>query len=229
MPEEHTPRLHSSDAFAEARREMVEQQIRRRRIHDQRVLDCLARIPRHEFVPPEFAARAYDDAPLPIGGGQTISQPYMVAAMTAALRLTGNERVLEIGTGLGYQAAVLGCLASEVFTIEVRPELALRATETLARLGFNNVHVHHGDGTLGLPEFAPFDAILVAAAAPGSPEPLLTQLAENGCMVIPVGDVENQELHLIQRRGAVFHTTILEGCRFVPLLGAHGWKDSTPR
>lgn len=229
MPEEYSPRLDCSDAFAEARHEMVENQIRRRHIHDQRVLACLERVPRHAFVPREFAARAYDDAPLPIGEGQTISQPYIVAAMTSALRLTGIERVLEIGTGLGYQAAVLGCLAREAFTIEVRPEFALRASEALGRLGYHNVHVHHGDGTLGLPEFAPFDAILVAAAAPASPEPLLAQLAEGGRMVIPVGDVENQELHLIQRRGNFFHTTILEGCRFVPLVGAHGWKDSSPR
>lgn len=229
MPEEHTPRFDGPDSFAEARHEMVEKQIRRRHIEDQRVLDCLNRVPRHEFVPSEFSSRAYDDVPLPIGGGQTISQPYIVAAMTSALHLTGNERVLEIGTGLGYQAAVLGCLARQVFTIEVRPELALRASEILARLGYHNVHVHHGDGTLGLPEFGPFDAILVAAAAPASPAPLLTQLVEAGHMVIPVGDVENQELHLIRRRGATFHTTILEGCRFVPLLGAHGWKDSSPR
>ena len=192
MSEEYTPRLDTPDPFAQARHEMVEKQIRRRHIYDQRVLGSLERVPRHEFVPTEFASRAYDDAPLPIGGGQTISQPYMVAAMTSALRLTGNERVLEIGTGLGYQAAVLGCLAREVFTTEMRPELALRASETLAQLGYQNVHVHHGDGTLGLPELAPFDAIIVAAAAPASPEPLLAQLADSGRMVIPVGDVENQ-------------------------------------
>jgi len=214
-----------SDPFARARHEMVEQQIRRRKISDPRVLNCLERVPRHEFVPADFLNRAYDDVPLPIGGGQTISQPYIVAAMTSALHLLGHERVLEIGTGLGYQAAILGCLAREVFTIEVRPELARLSADRLARLGFSNVHVHHGDGTLGLPEFAPYDAILVAAAAPAAPVPVLSQLAEQGRLVIPIGDVENQELHLIQRQRDIFHTTVLEGCRFVPLLGAHGWKD----
>ena len=229
MPEENQLRLDQQDPFAEARREMVETQIRRRHIHDDRVLNCLERVPRHEFMPADFASRAYDDIPLPIGGGQTISQPYIVAAMTSALRLAGNERVLEIGTGLGYQAAVLGCLSREVLSVEVRPELARLAADRLARLGYANVHVHHGDGTLGLPEFAPYDAILVAAAAPSIPQPLLAQLADGGRMVIPVGDVENQELRLIQRDRDTFPTTVLEGCRFVPLLGAHGWKDATPR
>src|SRR5437016_4343797 len=175
------------------RAEMVEKQLRRRGIRDPAVLAAMLAVPRHEFVPGEFRARAYDDVPLPIGGGQTISQPYIVAAMTFALHLIGQERVLEIGTGLGYQAAVLGCLAREVFTVEVRPELARLSADRLARLGYNNVHVHHGDGTLGLPEFAPYDAILVAAAAPAAPAPLLSQLAEEGRLVIPIGDVENQE------------------------------------
>lgn len=223
------PRLDQLDPFADARHEMVETQIRRRNIHDDRVLSCLERVPRHEFMPVDFASRAYDDIPLPIGGGQTISQPYIVAAMTSALRLTGDERVLEIGTGLGYQAAVLGCLAREVFSVEVRPELARLAADRLARLGYVNVHVHHGDGTLGLPEFAPYHAILVAAAAPSIPEPLRAQLADGGRMVIPVGDVENQELHLIQSDRDTFSATVLEGCRFVPLLGAYGWKDAPPR
>src|SRR5467141_4576166 len=185
------------DGFAQARQEMVETQIRRRHITDSRVLECLERVPRHEFVPAEFRDRAYEDAPLPIGEGQTISQPYIVAAMTAALRLEGNERVLEIGAGFGYQAAVLACLAKEVFTMELRAELATEAAERLARLGYTNVHVHCGDGTLGLPEFAPYDAILVAAAAPAVPTPLLAQLAESGRMIVPVGDVENQDLQLI--------------------------------
>jgi protein-L-isoaspartate(D-aspartate) O-methyltransferase len=207
----------------------VEKQIRRRHITDSRVLECLARVPRHEFVPAEFRARAYEDAPLPIGEGQTISQPYIVAAMTAALRLQGNERVLEIGTGFGYQAAVLACLAREVFTLEFRAGLATEAAERLARLGYANAHVHCGDGTLGLPEFAPYGAILVAAAAPSAPAPLLAQLAEGGRMVVPVGDVENQDLQLIERSHETLHTTMLEPCRFVPLLGAHGWKGSAQR
>jgi protein-L-isoaspartate(D-aspartate) O-methyltransferase len=214
------------ERLAQARHDMVETQIRKRHVTDSRVLQCLERVPRHEFVPSEFRDRAYEDAPLPIGGGQTISQPYIVAAMTAALNLQGDERALEIGTGFGYQAAVLACLAKEVFTVEFRPELATEAAERLARLGHTNVHVHCGDGTLGLPEFAPYDAILVAAAAPSVPAPLLAQLAEGGRMVVPVGGVENQDLRLIQRSYDSFHTTTLEPCRFVPLLGAHGWKDS---
>jgi protein-L-isoaspartate(D-aspartate) O-methyltransferase len=206
---------------------MVEKQIRKRNVNDVRVLECLERIPRHEFVPAEFRDRAYEDAPLPIGEGQTISQPYIVAAMTAALRLEGNERVLEIGTGFGYQAAVLACLAREVFTVEFRADLATEATERLGRLGFTNVHVHCGDGTLGLREFAPYDAILVAAAAPSVPAPLLEQLANGGRMILPVGGVENQELRLIERNGDMLRTTTLEPCRFVPLLGAYGWKDTS--
>jgi protein-L-isoaspartate(D-aspartate) O-methyltransferase len=216
------------DNYREARHQMVETQIRKRHVNDTRVLECLEQIPRHEFVPAEFRDRAYEDAPLPIGDGQTISQPYIVAAMTAALRLQGNERVLEIGTGFGYQAAVLSCLAREVFTVEFRPELATEATERLARLGITNVHVHCGDGTLGLREFAPYDAILVAAAAPSVPAPLLEQLADGGRMIVPVGGVENQELRLIERSQDDLRTTNLEPCRFVPLLGAYGWKDPLP-
>ena len=214
------------NGFAEARQEMVETQIRKRHITDGRVLECLQRVPRHEFVPAEFRERAYEDAPLPIGEGQTISQPYIVAAMTAALRLQGDERVLEIGTGFGYQAAVLACMAQEVFTVEYRAELATEAAGRLARLGYKNVHVHCGDGTLGLPEFAPYDAILVAAAAPSVPAPLLAQLANGGRLVVPVGSVENQDLRLIERGHDTFRTTMLEPCRFVPLVGAHGWKES---
>jgi protein-L-isoaspartate(D-aspartate) O-methyltransferase len=215
------------DGYGQARHEMVETQIRKRHVTDGRVLECLERVPRHEFLPAEFRERAYEDAPLPIGEGQTISQPYIVAAMTAALRLQGNERVLEIGTGFGYQAAVLACLAREVFTMEFRAELATEAAERLARLGYTNAHVHCGDGTLGLPDFAPYDAILVAAAAPSVPMPLLAQLAESGRMTVPVGGVENQDLRLIQRSHGSFLTTMLEPCRFVPLVGAHGWKESS--
>jgi protein-L-isoaspartate(D-aspartate) O-methyltransferase len=217
----------ASDPFAQARHDMVETQIRKRHITNSRVLECLERVPRHEFVPAEFRHRAYEDAPLPIGGGQTISQPYIVAAMTAALDLRGDERVLEIGTGFGYQAAVLACLSSEVFTVEFRAELANEAAERLARLGYGTVHVHCGDGTLGLSEFAPYDAVLVAAAAPSVPAPLLAQLAEGGRMVVPVGGAENQDLRLIERSHDSLRTTMLEPCRFVPLLGAHGWKDSS--
>ena len=211
--------------LAEARRAMVEDQIRRRHIQDEGVLAAMTQVPRHEFVHAELLGRAYEDAPLPIGEGQTISQPYIVAAMTAALRLSGSEKVLEIGAGCGYQGAILGCLASEVYTIECRSELAAEASERLARLGYANVHVHCGDGTLGLPELAPFDAILVAAAAPSVPGPLVEQLAAGGRMIVPVGDAENQELQLIERTDRALRTTILEPCRFVPLIGAHGWKE----
>jgi protein-L-isoaspartate(D-aspartate) O-methyltransferase len=211
--------------LADARRAMVEEQIRRRHIRDENVLAAMAQVPRHEFVPAELRGRAYEDAPLPIGEGQTISQPYIVAAMTAALRLSGNERVLEIGAGCGYQGAILGCLAHEVYSIESRSDLAAQASERLARLGYANVHMHCGDGTLGLAELAPFDAILVAAAAPSVPGPLVEQLSTGGRMIVPVGDAENQELHLIERTDRALRTTILEPCRFVPLIGAHGWKE----
>jgi len=212
--------------FTGARLAMVEMQLRRRGISDAAVLKAMSVVPRHEFVPPEFRGRAYEDAPLPIGEGQTISQPYIVAAMTAALHLGGDERVLEVGTGSGYQAAVLSLLAKEVFGIESRSQLATAAARRLEQLGFANVHVHAGDGTLGLPEWAPFDAILVAAAAPAAPRPLLAQLADNGRMVVPVGDVENQELQLIHKTGDSFRVSTLDGCRFVPLVGAFGWKES---
>jgi protein-L-isoaspartate(D-aspartate) O-methyltransferase len=216
-------------AYEEARCAMVETQLRRRGITEARLLAAMGAVPRHEFVPPDARNRAYEDAPLPIGEGQTISQPYIVAAMTMALRLSGSERVLEIGTGCGYQAAILASLGREVFTVECRAELATSAAERLARLGYANVHVHCGDGTLGLPEFAPFDAILVAAAAPAPPAPLIAQLADGGRMVIPVGSVENQELQLIARLDDKTNIIMLEPCRFVPLVGAHGWKESQPR
>jgi len=217
------------DEFAVLRAEMLERQLRRRGVTDSGVLAAMGAVRREEFVPKEFRPRAYEDAPLPIGEGQTISQPYIVAAMTAALHLTGNERVLEIGTGCGYQAAVLSKLASTVFTVESRSELASAAAARLERLGYSNVHVHCGDGTLGLPEFAPFDAILVAAAAPAVPEPLRAQLAEGGRLILPVGDAENQELRYLERQGNSFFTRTLEACRFVPLVGYHGWKEPPAR
>jgi protein-L-isoaspartate(D-aspartate) O-methyltransferase len=211
--------------YATQRMEMIERQLRRRGITDAAVLAAMMAVPRHEFVPAEHRSQAYEDLPLPIGGGQTISQPYIVAAMTMALHLQPSDRVLEIGTGCGYQAAVLSCLAREIFTIERRPELASSASTRLARLGCVNAHVHCGDGTLGLPDFAPFDAILVAAAAPAVPKPLLAQLAEGGRMILPVGDAEHQELQLIEKRGDNFPSKMLEGCRFVPLVGHHGWQE----
>jgi protein-L-isoaspartate(D-aspartate) O-methyltransferase len=213
--------------YAAQHLEMIEKQLRRRGISDSAVLGAMTAVPRHEFVAEELRSRAYEDVPLPIGGGQTISQPYIVAAMTAALHLQPSDRVLEIGTGCGFQAAVLSLLAKEVFTIERRPELASAASATLARLGYANAHAHCGDGTLGLPDFAPFDAILVAAAAPSVPKPLLAQLAEGGRMILPVGDTEHQELQLIEKHGDTFPTKMLEGCRFVPLVGYHGWQEQS--
>ncbi|MBV8820479.1 MAG: protein-L-isoaspartate(D-aspartate) O-methyltransferase [Acidobacteriaceae bacterium] len=210
---------------------MIETQIERRGVRDLRVLNAMQEVPRHAFVPAEVRAQAYEDAPLPIGGGQTISQPYMVAAMTAALKLRGDERVLEVGGGCGYQAAVLAKLAREVVTVEYRAELAAATSVRLSEMGYENIHVHCGDGTLGLPEMAPFDAIVVAAGAPTAPPPLLAQLANGGRLVIPIGTLENQDLQLIEYKGHTepkwggFHTTVLESCRFVPLMGAHGWKD----
>jgi protein-L-isoaspartate(D-aspartate) O-methyltransferase len=218
-----------SKEYAPQRAEMIEKQLRRRGIEDRPVLAAMLAVPRHEFVPEELRSRAYEDVPLPIGSGQTISQPYIVAAMTSALRLQPTDRVLEIGTGCGFQAAVLSLLAKEVFTIELRPELASAASKKLAQLGYANVHVHCGDGTFGLPEFAPFDAILVAAAAPVVPEPLLAQLAEGGRIIVPVGDADNQELQLIEKHAGAFSTKMMEGCRFVPLLGHHAWQKPPQR
>jgi protein-L-isoaspartate(D-aspartate) O-methyltransferase len=211
--------------YEAARDLMVEEQIRRRAIFDETVLRVMRTVPREEFVPEELLGRAYADEPLPIGEEQTISQPFIVASMTAALKLSGTETVLEIGTGCGYQAAVLACLAREVHTVEFRPELARAATERLDRLGYSNVTVHCGDGSQGLAEFAPYDAILVAAAAPSVPEPLLQQLAEGGRMILPVGPHDLQTLVYTKRSGGVISSEKRGACRFVPLVGRHGWRN----
>lgn len=203
---------------------MVEQQIRRRGISDHRVLQAMERVPRHEFIPEEWKARAYEDEPLPIGDEQTISQPYIVALMIAALHLKGTERVLEIGTGCGYQAAVLSGLVNEVFTIEMRPGLASSAESRLRTQGYANVRVYAGDGTLGLPANAPFDAILVAAAAPEIPAPLIEQLKEGGQLIVPVGTEMQQELVVGTKKNGKLQIERAGNCRFVPLRGAHGWK-----
>ena len=224
---ERRSRMLEKKEYAAQCAEMIEKQLRRRGITDSAVLAAMSAVPRHEFVSEELRSHAYDDLPLPIGGGQTISQPYIVAAMTAALRLQPTDRVLEIGTGCGYQAAVLSRLATQVFTIERRPELASSASAKLTRLGYSNAHVHCGDGTLGLADFAPFDAVLVAAAAPAIPKPLLAQLAEGGRMILPVGGTEHQELQLIEKCGDAFPTKMLEGCRFVPLVGYFGWQETS--
>jgi protein-L-isoaspartate(D-aspartate) O-methyltransferase len=211
-----------------ARHAMVETQLRSRGILDRGVLAAMQRVPRHEFVPPESRASAYADEALPIDEGQTISQPYIVAVMTAALHLTGTERVLEIGTGCGYQAAVLSLLAREVFCVECAAPLAQAARERLARLGYANVRVFEGDGALGLPQFAPFDGILIAAAAPAVPAPLLEQLAEGGRLILPVGEAEHQQLKLLKRTGNTLLTRSFDRCRFVPLLGRYGWREMPP-
>ena len=202
---------------------MVDRQLRRRDIVDERVLAAMERVPRERFVPPELRSRAYDDAALPIGGGQTISQPYMVAAICSALALTGRERVLDVGTGSGYQAAVLAELAAEVDTIERIPELAEQARANLESAGYGNVHVHVGDGSRGLPKRAPFDAIAVAAAAPDLPQTLYDQLEPRGRLVVPVGERGVQQLEVIVRSPegpAVVHSV---PCRFVPLVGEEGF------
>jgi protein-L-isoaspartate(D-aspartate) O-methyltransferase len=205
---------------------MVERQLRKRGVKDERVLGAMLSVPRHEFVPSQLAGEAYTDRPLPIGHGQTISQPFMVAAMAEALGLTGSERVLEVGSGSGYQAAVLSLLGREIHSIEMHPNLAAATAERLQRLGFTNVEVHLGDGTLGSPEHAPFDAILVTAAAPDVPPPLLQQLAPGGRLIIPVGTADEQCLLRIDKHGNQLTRRGLYHCRFVPLLGQYGWKPT---
>jgi len=197
---------------------MVKTQLRARGIRDLRLLQAMADIPRHEFVDPRYRDQAYEDHPLPIDAGQTISQPYIVALMLELLQLEPSSKVLEIGTGSGYQAAVLSQLASRVYTVERHPELARQAAETLSRLGLTNVSVVTGDGSLGLAELAPFDAIVVAAAAAQIPPALFEQLREGGRMIIPVGPPEAQELQLVRKQGGKAMISMREGCRFVPLI-----------
>ena len=223
-----TPR--STDAeFALLRHRMVDQQLRARGIVDARVLDAMERVPRHDFVASSHEWAAYDDAPQPIGLGQTISQPYMVARMTELLEIGDDSRVLEVGTGSGYQAAVLATLAREVWTIERHGGLAAEAQRTLTALGYDNVHVVVGDGTLGLPAHAPYDAIVVTAAAPRVPPALRDQLALGGRLVIPVGDRNTQWLTLVRRDADGDRESIVLGCRFVPLVGEQGYDEGGAR
>jgi protein-L-isoaspartate(D-aspartate) O-methyltransferase len=212
------------DPYLHERRRMVERDLRRRGIRDPRVLDAMAAVPRHRFVPQSEREHAYEDRALPLEVGQTISQPYIVAYMTEALRIHPGDRVLEVGTGSGYQTAVLARLAAEVFTVERIGDLMGAAREVLETLGVANVHYLVGDGTLGWEEHAPFDRILVTAGAPDVPGPLKEQLApEGGRMVIPVGDTDVQELVAVTRLGNEWTTEPLLGCRFVPLVGDEGW------
>jgi protein-L-isoaspartate(D-aspartate) O-methyltransferase len=206
--------------FEKERRAMVASQIRARGVHDEAVLAAVARVPRHLFVPPDMERYAYGDEPLPIGEGQTISQPYIVAYMTAALALRGTEKVLEVGTGSGYQTAILAELSREVLTIEVVASLAQRAQEVLGRLGYRNIRYLIGDGGLGWPEEAPFDAVMVAAAAAEIPPALEEQLAPGGRLIIPVG-VEFQELLLVTRTRKGLERERLLPVRFVPLVRSH--------
>lgn len=212
------------DPFLTARLNMVGSQLRRRGIHDERVLSAMALVPRHEFVAPQLWDVAYSDDPLPIGEGQTISQPFIVGLMLEALNLNAGDHVLEIGTGTGYQSALLAQIAGSIISVERHRRLAEIAFSNLTRLQCGDVTVVQGDGTLGWAAGAPYDAIIVSAAAPRIPPALVEQLAEGGRLIIPVGSVETQELLLVRRQGNRTSTTWLEGCRFVPLIGAEGFS-----
>jgi len=213
-------RIHAmkNETYKQARMDMVNRQIRARGIHDERVLRAMQKVRRHCFVPPDYRHAAYADEPLPIGHQQTISQPYIVAYMTQALSLKGDEKVLEIGTGSGYQAAVLAELAHEVYSIEIVGPLAAEAVRTLNAEGYDSIHVRHGDGYLGWPEAAPFDAIIVTAAPPRIPEKLIGQLVPGGRMIVPVGDYY-QELVLVEKEDGQIRQSTLLPVRFVPMTG----------
>jgi protein-L-isoaspartate(D-aspartate) O-methyltransferase len=209
-----------------ARKIMIENHLKLRGVKDPLVLRAMEEVPREMFLPPELAQLAYNDSPLPIGESQTISQPYIVAVMTEMLELKRDDRVLEVGTGSGYAAAVLSRIVDQVHTIERLPRLAEAARETLRRMGYDNIHVHLGDGSLGWPEHAPYDAIVVTAGSPDVPRSLRNQLAVGGRLVIPIGSGLVQDLVRIRRTGkADFERENLLGVRFVPLVGDEGWKD----
>lgn len=204
---------------------MVKNQLIARGIKDDRVLQGMGKIPRHLFVEDALAGEAYNDHPLPIGEKQTISQPYIVALMTEALELKGTEKTLEIGTGSGYQTALLAELSSRVYTVERIKSLLVNARKLSAELGYDNILFKAFDGTLGWKEYSPFDAIMVTAGAPSVPKPLTDQLGDNGRIVIPVGDRYSQELLRVTKKGDDLEETSLGGCRFVNLIGIHGWRD----
>lgn len=218
--------LDTADTIA-WRAEMVEKQIRARGIVDERVLQTLLRVPRHVFIPQELIDESYQDRPLPIGQFQTISQPYIVALMTETLNLKGHEKVLEVGTGSGYQAAILAHLAKEICTIDRLEELSMKARTTIERLGIDNIRFYVGDGSLGLPEEAPFDAIMVTAAAPRIPAALTAQLSIGGRLILPTGDRWQQQLKRILRTEDGFEEETILAVAFVPLIGAQGWQESS--
>jgi protein-L-isoaspartate(D-aspartate) O-methyltransferase len=206
------------DFFDIERQKMVQTQIKPRGLRDPRVLAAMREVPRHEFVPEALRSHAYEDHPLPIGAGQTISQPYIVAVMLEHLVLQATDRVLEVGTGSGYATALLSRLCAEVYSIERHAELEASAEAAIARLGYSNVKIRVGDGRLGWPEYAPFDAILVSAAAAEIPPALLAQLRDGGRMIVPIGPPASQELQLVRKVNGEAEVQILEGCRFVPLV-----------
>jgi protein-L-isoaspartate(D-aspartate) O-methyltransferase len=222
--------FHNKTGFEEACQQMVERQLAGRGISDERVLQVMRDVPRHRFVPEDMWDMSYRDTPLPIGHGQTISQPYIVAYMTQMLHLTPDDRVLEVGTGSGYQVAILSRLAKHVYSIERVEELARRAEQVLQELGYDNVTIRVGDGGYGWPEAAPFDAIIVTAAAPEVPQPLIAQLAEGAPLVAPIGPAGYQELVRLYKRGGRPKIEHLVPVAFVPLIGEHGWRerDSAP-
>ncbi len=211
--------------YSNLRKSMVNEQIIARGIQDERLLDALRSVPRHLFLPQEYLHLAYTDGPLPIGHSQTISQPYIVALMTELLELEGDENVLEVGTGSGYQAALLSCLARQVHTIERHEALAEKAEQVLVRLGVTNVTVHVGDGSLGLPKYAPFQAIMITAAAPRVPQPLFDQLSDGGRLVLPEGAAGEQMLDRWRRQGDDYKREHITPVAFVPLRGQYGWKE----
>ena len=221
--------MSDSKEFDAQREYMVRDQIARRGIHDQRVLQAMRTVPRHLFIPEDQRYWAYSDGALRIDLGQTISQPYIVALMSQALQLSGHERVLEVGTGSGYQAAILGHLAAEIHSIERHPPLAKSAAALLMEQGLTNIRVHTGDGTLGLPDFAPYQGIMVTAAAPEVPSALLNQLDEGARLVIPVGGRFSQVLQVLQRRGKKFKKSTISPVAFVPLIGEEGWDEKKAR
>ena len=210
--------------FQKARDRMVESQIANRGIHDARVIEAMRKVPRHLFVDEALQEQAYSDHPLPIGDKQTISQPFIVALMTESLELKGHEKVLEIGTGSGYQAAVLAELADRVFSVERYPNLAHKANQVLQKLGYKNVIIRVADGTVGWIEESPFDGIVVTAGAPQVPQPLVDQLVDGGRLVVPVGDRIAQDLILVERVGERVNKSNLGGVRFVDLVGKWGWE-----